>query len=84
MARNAVAHGVAICAHGVPGLTYPIRFPLRIGSVVWAPIETVLAGLSVAPSKSAQQLYEDRMSGQDVEPILLELVHWYEKRIPNA
>lgn len=80
MARNAVAHGVIICARVQEGRTWPARWPLRWFSLRWATTDDVLAGLSKRPKATTIALYDSTMSWMDIEVTLADLLSWYEAR----
>lgn len=81
MARNAVAHGVVICAGVTEGVVWPLRWPLKWSELLWAPTEAVRAGLDRRVKDSTIELYEAHIAGRNVQDILEELIAWYDQRI---
>lgn len=78
IARNAVAHGAAICVRHADGLSFPIRWPMRWSDVYWAPVDALLPALDRRPSASAVEMYR-AMEGRSVADTLEGVAAWFDR-----
>ncbi|WP_454132426.1 hypothetical protein [Microbacterium lacticum] len=81
LARNAVAHGAAICVRHQEGLSWPMRWPARWADVYWAPVDVPLAALEKKPTAAAVELYrqmQDRSVGDTLEGV----ANWFDIMMP--
>lgn len=79
MARNAVAHGAAVCVRATEGLVWPIVFPARWGSLVWAPTSSVVDALSKPPKRAAVELYSAELERRDVDRTFAAVADWFDR-----
>jgi hypothetical protein len=74
LARNRATHQLPMLIKKVPGVTPPVRFPLRMEEMVWLPFEALPSG---RPAPRQEREYREHLAGKPVRHTVDAIAAWF-------